>query len=219
MMISRKEYRTDLHVHSCYSHDGVMEPREIIELARKSGLTGVAVTDHDTIAGGEHASRLSPPDISVIIGAEIMTDKGEVIGLFLREEIRSRRLMDVIAEIRSQDGLVIVPHPFDALRSSAFPITDDLAPAVDAIEGLNARCILGRYNRQAVNFATRHGLAVVGGSDAHYPGEVGAAGVITDSPDIRQAILDRRVTLFGNRTSLFNHARTKVRKLYRATRE
>ncbi|MFC1937209.1 PHP domain-containing protein [Chloroflexota bacterium] len=203
----------DLHIHSKYSSDGILDPKEIVSIARKKGLNGIAITDHDTVQGGQHAKEYETEDFIIIVGAEIMTDKGEVTGLFLSREITSRHLEDVIAEIREQDGIIIVPHPFDGLRSSAFHITDEYAHLVDAIEGFNARCVLQRYNRRAVEFAARHNLPVVGGSDAHYANEIGLGGIIIDGPDIRMAILNSQLSLFGRRTSLLNHARTKVRKL------
>ena len=117
--------KIDLHIHSKYSHDGSLEPEQIIEIARKKGLSGVAITDHNTIRGALEAQKYQSEDFRVIIGAEIMTEKGEVTGLFLSREIKSRRLQEVIAEIKAQDGIVIVPHPFDSLRRSAFHITKE----------------------------------------------------------------------------------------------
>jgi predicted metal-dependent phosphoesterase TrpH len=205
--------KIDLHIHSKYSHDGVLEPEEIVRLARQRGLGGVAITDHNTIRGGEETKRFESSDFQVIIGAEIMTDKGEVTGLFLSREIDSRRLDEVVAEIRAQGGMVIVPHPFDELRRSAFRMTDQYASLVDAVEGFNARCILERYNRRAVEFAARHHLPVVGGSDAHYANEIGNGGIVIESDDIRAAIAANRLELFGQRSPIMCHVRTKIRKL------
>jgi len=205
--------RIDLHIHSRYSHDGVLEPEEIVRLARQRGLGGIAITDHNTIKGGEETKRFESKDFQVIIGAEIMTDKGEITGLFLSREIEPRRLDEVVAEIRAQGGMVIVPHPFDEMRHSAFHITDEYAGLVDAIEGFNARCILQRYNRRAVEFAARHNLPVVGGSDAHYASEIGNGGIVIESDDIRAAITANRLELFGRRSPITCHVRTKIRKL------
>ena len=205
--------KIDLHIHSKYSHDGVLEPWEIVKIAKERGLDGIAITDHDTIKGGEEAKKHETSDFKVIIGAEIMTENGEITGLFLIEEVKSMRLQDVIAEIKAQGGMVIVPHPFDRLRHSAFHITGEYVGLVDAIEGFNSRCVFQRYNRKAVEFAARHKLPVVGGSDAHYANEIGLGGIITESDDIRKAIMDNNLTLFGRRSSVMNHVRTKARKL------
>ena len=205
--------KSDLHIHSKYSDDGILDPEEIIRIAKDRGLNAIAITDHNTIRGGQEAQKYEASDLKVIIGAEIMTEKGEITGLFLSEEVKARHFLDVIAEIKAQGGLVIVPHPFDELRHSAFHITSEYANLVDAIEGFNSRCIFQRYNRKAVEFAAQYNLPVVGGSDAHYANEIGLGGIITKSDDIRKAIMDNNLTLFGKRSSVMNHVRTKVRKL------
>lgn len=205
--------RLDLHIHSMYSGDGVMHPEQIVARARRVGLDGIAVTDHGTIRGGVETRRLATADMLVIVGAEILTDQGEVIGLFLQEEIQERELQRVVEEIRSQRGLVVVPHPFDTLRKSALHITSDQACLTDAIEVFNSRCIFPSANRMAADYATAHGLPPVAGSDAHYASEVGNAGIVTNSRDVRTAIASGSVEVFGRRSSPAIHARTKVRKL------
>lgn len=207
------EMKIDLHIHSRYSHDGVLDPAKIVEIAKRIGLGGIAITDHNTIKGGEEAKQYESEDFQVIIGAEIMTEKGEIIGLFLTKEINSRVFERAIGEIREQNGMVVIPHPFDALRKSAFRITEQYISLVDAIEGFNSRCVLQMFNRKAIEFAHHHKLPVVGGSDAHYANEVGLGGIITSSDNIRQAILRSELEPFGKRSSLFNHARTKIQKL------
>jgi len=72
----------DLHMHTVYSRDGAIKPADAIRIAKKRGLDGIAVTDHDTIRGGLEALKLRPEDLDVIVGAEIKTDRGDVIGLF-----------------------------------------------------------------------------------------------------------------------------------------
>jgi predicted metal-dependent phosphoesterase TrpH len=207
--------RIDLHIHSCYSADGVLHPENIVMIARKKGLAGIAITDHNTIRGAQEAKKYESADLEVIVGAEIMTEKGEITGLFLSREIESRHLRDVIGEIKAQGGLVVVPHPFDGLRRSAFAITDEYASLVDAIEGFNSRCVLECYNRRALEFAARHSLLRLGGSDAHYAGEIGLAGVVIHGHDIKTAIQHRELELYGQRSPLLNHVRTKVRKIWR----
>jgi len=207
--------KIDLHIHSRYSHDGLLRPSDIVRIARQKGLNGIAITDHNTIRGGEEAKQYETEDFKVIVGAEVMTDRGEITGLFLSREIQSRCLLDVIAEIKAQGGLVVVPHPFDQPRRSAFHITAEHASLVDAVEGFNSRCIFQSYNRKAIEFASQHNLPIVGGSDAHYANEIGLGGIITNSDDIRKAIIYSELRLFGKRSPLLNHVRTKVRKICR----
>lgn len=207
------EMRIDLHIHSKYSHDGVLDPQEIVRIAKGRGLNGIAITDHNTIKGSQEAKKYETKDFKIITGAEIMTEKGEITGLFLSKEIKSRRLRKVIAEIKGQGGIAIVPHPFDGLRQSAFHITEEYVSLVEAIEGFNSRCVFQRYNRAAIEFAAQHNLPAIGGSDAHYANEIGLAGITVYSDDIRQAIMQGEVELFGKRSSLLNHVRTKIAKL------
>lgn len=211
----RREIRIDLHIHSKYSDDGVLDPCEIVRIAQQRGLNGVAITDHNTIRGGEEARRHETDRFAVIVGAEIMTDRGEITGLFLSREVRARRWSDVIDDIKAQGGIVVVPHPFDLLRRSTFRLTDELVGLADAVEGFNSRCVLQRFNREALRFADRHNLPVVAGSDAHFASEIGLGGVVTRSSDIRKAIADNDLDLFGTRSPLLNHARTKACKLWR----
>jgi predicted metal-dependent phosphoesterase TrpH len=213
--------KIDLHIHSRYSSDGSLYPEDIIKVARKKGLDGVAVTDHDTVQGGLEAKKYETKDFIVIAGAEIKTERGEIIGLFLSKEIRSRRFEDVIIEIKAQGGLVVVPHPFDGMRRSAFRISDKEANYVDAIEGYNGRSIFQSYNRRAVAFAEKHNLPVVAGSDAHHANEIGLAGIITDSKDIKDVIRRGDISIFGKTSPwlLLNHGRAQVRKMWRRATE
>lgn len=207
----------DLHIHSKYSHDGTIEPEEMVRVAIKKGLSGIAVTDHNTIKGGIKAKEYGTEDFRVVISSEIKTERGEITGLFLNEEINSRGFYEVIDKIREQDGVIVVPHPFDKMRKSAlFPTKDDVG-YIDCVEGFNSRCIYQKYNERAVNFASKHNLGIVAGSDAHFKNEIGNAGIETDEEDLRKAIL-RDCTIFGKKSSLINHAMTKTLKWWRKWR-
>lgn len=207
--------RFDLHIHSKYSYDGIMEPERIIKIAIERGLDGIAITDHNTIKGGLEAKKYEREDFRVIIGSEVSTEKGEIIGLFLCKEIEVRDAQGVIAEIKQQGGIVVIPHPFDRLRHSAFHPTGEYVEFIDAIEGFNSRCVFGRDNGKAIEFAQRHNLPAIAGSDAHYSNEIGKGGVIIGTNDVREAILRGDTKIFGKRSSLLNHVRTKMLKSWR----
>ena len=85
----------DLHIHSKYSSDGVLDPEKIVKIAAKRGLNGVAITDHNTIIGGLKAKNYETEDFKVIVGSEISTERGEIIGLFLKEEIKPGNVQEV----------------------------------------------------------------------------------------------------------------------------
>jgi predicted metal-dependent phosphoesterase TrpH len=185
-------------MHTIYSRDGAIKPADAIRIAKKRGLDGIAVTDHDTIRGGLEALKLKPEGLDIIVGAEIKTDRGDVIGLFLNEEIKARDHMEVIDAIRRQGGVTVVPHPFDSMRGSAFWLTDKDSKKMDAIEVMNARCVLKRSNRMAGIYADDYNIGKVGGSDAHFGAEIANAGtLVPEGEDVARAIRNGRTMAFG----------------------
>ena len=139
----------DLHIHSKYSSDGYCDPRVLVKTAIKKKLSGIAVTDHNTIKGGLKTIKYQNNDFQVIVGSEINTDRGEVIGLFLTEEIKSNTFIDVTEEIKEQNGLVIIPHPFDEIRGNGINLQKKDVKSVDFVEVFNSRCLLQKYNDKA----------------------------------------------------------------------
>lgn len=199
----------DLHSHTIYSRDGAIRPSDSIRIAKKRGLDGIAITDHDTIRGGLAAQKLKPKGLEVICGAEFKTDRGDVIGLFLNEEISAFDHMEVIEAIHKQGGIAIVPHPFDSLRGSAFWLADRDAGKMDAVETINARCVLRRSNAMADAYASHHGVCKVGGSDAHFRAEIGNAGtLVPEGMSVIDAILKNRTMTFGRRSMPLFHVLT-----------
>ncbi len=199
----------DLHVHTIYSRDGAIKPADAIRIARKRGLDGIAITDHGTIRGGLEAKKLKPDGIEVICGAEIKTDRGDVIGLFLNEEITQTGHMEVIEAIRRQGGIVVIPHPFDSVRSSAFWLTDKDSKKIDALEAINARCVFRRSNAMACAYADQFHVCKVGGSDAHFGAEIANAGtLVPDGEDVGEAIRKGHAMAYGRCSLPFFHVLT-----------
>jgi len=213
----KNKMKYDLHIHSKYSSDGILEPKESIKTAIKKGINGIAITDHNTIKGGLEAKKYETDDFKVIVGSEISTERGEIIGLFLEEEVKSKDVQEVISGIKEQNGIIIIPHPFDELRHSAFHPTEGDAKFIDCIEGFNSRCVFQKYNEKAVEFGTKHNLTITAGSDAHFANEIGNAGITTETEDIREALIKNEIQIFGKRSSLVNHVGTKVLKTWRKT--
>jgi len=186
-----------------YSIDSLIKPKKIIKIAKRKNLDGVAITDHNTIKGGMKAKEFHSDDFVIIIGSEIKTEIGDVIGLFLNEEIISSGIWSIIDEIHDQDGLVILPHPFRADRKE-FDI--ELIKKIDAIEGYNARTDK-KKNIQAQEFAKEHMLPVTAGSDAHFYGEIGLAKTIIDDfsseEDIKRLILNGDTHIEGVQSPLY----------------
>ena len=161
----------DLHMHTNWSHDCSIPVDDLLDHAEAEGLGAIAVTDHNVFGGAlEAVERARGRRITVIPGEEIKTDgQGEVIGLFLKEEIpRGLPFADTVAAIRAQGGLVYVPHPFDRLHSIPDPSTlhHHLAE-IDVFETYNARLLFEAYNDEALRFARKYNLTAGAGSDAH----------------------------------------------------
>jgi predicted metal-dependent phosphoesterase TrpH/glycosyltransferase involved in cell wall biosynthesis len=161
----------DLHMHTSWSHDCTVNPAELVEYADAIGLGAIAVTDHNALGGALEAVELARGSkLTVVPGEEIKTDgQGEVIGLFLKEEIpRGLSFADTIAAIRAQNGLVYLPHPFDRMHSIPDPATLHRHLAdIDVFEVYNARLLFEGYNDEALRFATKYNLTMGAGSDAH----------------------------------------------------
>ena len=175
--------RVDLHAHTMWSGDSTTTPDEIEEAVVESGLDVLCITDHNAIRGAvELADRLP---CRVIVGEELRTHAGEIIGLFLSERIpMGTPPAEAARAIRAQGGVVYVPHPFDPMRRNmAEPALHDLARAglLDAVEVLNAKTSLRSLNDRAAAFAAEFDLAAGAGSDAHVPLALGAAYV--EMPD------------------------------------
>ena len=166
--------RVDLHTHTVYSSDSELALEDAVEGWQREGIDCVAVTDHNTIAGGLALREWAP--LRVIVGSEVRTSEGEIIGLFLHEEIaRGLTPEQTIRHIRDQNGLVMIPHPFDRFRRSR--LTEEalmrILPQVDIMEVFNARTAFERDNRRADLLASEHGLIPVAGSDSHTAQELG----------------------------------------------
>jgi hypothetical protein len=199
--------RIDLHTHTHYSPDGITSPQRFVTACRRKGITCVAVTDHNTIRGALAVKEIAP--FRVIVGAEIRSREGEIIGLFLSEEVPpGLSAQETIERIRAQGGAVSLPHPLDRFRGGVGAEgLARLAPLVDIVEVMNARTTMGRDNEEAARLAEKHGLVGVAVSDAHSPWEIGRAYVEAASFERPQELLEalRRGTLVGRPSTKLVH--------------
>lgn len=160
----------DLHLHTEHSHDCSMPVAEVLDRAEEQGLGAIAVTDHNVFAGAQEAVELARDRaLRVIPGEEVKTERGEVIGLFLEEEIpRGMTMAETIVAIRDQGGLVYLPHPFDRMHTIPDPRTLHRHLAeIDVFEVFNARLLRETFNDEALRFARKYNLLMGAGSDAH----------------------------------------------------
>ena len=166
--------RADLHTHTRRSPDGLTSPRAFVQRCLARSLTHVAVTDHNTIAGAHDIAANAAGRITVIIGEEVSTAAGELIGLFLDQHVPAGlSLLETVERIHAQGGLVMAPHPFDPLRPGIRQAgLRAISEAVDVVEGYNGRALLGRFDHVARRWAEEHNRPVGLGSDAHLESEL-----------------------------------------------
>jgi hypothetical protein len=180
-LADREWITIDLHLHTDWSLDCSIPAEDLLDHAEEIGLGGIAVTDHNVFGGALEAVELARGrDLVVIPGEEVKTDnQGEVIGLFLQEEIpRGMSFADTLAAIREQGGLVYLPHPFDRLHAIPDPATIHRhLPEIDVFEVYNARLLRDSFNDEALRFARKYRLLQGAGSDAHVLQGVGTGAV------------------------------------------
>lgn len=176
--------KIDLHVHTCYSPDSSITLKEVILYAKKRGLDGVAITDHNTVKG---ARKLKTRDIIVVPGIEVSTLNGHLLGLNVDTLTPAKLgIKETIDRIHDAGGIAVAPHPFAFYRS---PPSQKIS-SYDAVEVMNASSVpFQLFTRLSKNFADRLGLPQTGGSDSHYAPEIGAAYTVVEAePDVDEIV-------------------------------
>jgi predicted metal-dependent phosphoesterase TrpH len=192
--------RVDCHLHTVHSGDAVTTVDRLAERVREERLDVVCVTDHHTLAGA-HEALARDIGARVVVGEEIRTHAGEIIGLFLTSRVPYvLPLEEAVRRVRAQGGLVYAPHPYDASRTSLGAAGLErlrAMGALDVVEVFNAKVADQEDNRRADAFAAEHALPRAAGSDAHDPAGLGAAYVEMpdfDGPrDFVTALADGRI--------------------------
>lgn len=162
-----KRIKVALHIHTHYSYDSNLSPTTLVDVARRMGFDCIAVTDHNLIDGAREAQATG--GIRVIVGEEISSRDGHIVGLFLERPVPPRMSgEDTCAAIHEQGGLALAAHPFASLcRNSLGGALDRLTSHLDAIEVHNAQNPLPWEDWRAARFARASGLPAYAGMDAH----------------------------------------------------
>ena len=181
----------ELHCHSWYSADGVSSPEQLIASAKRKGLHGFAITDHNTCDAFHYMADHGlarhdgqPVDgFLVIPGVEVSTDEGHLLCIgALLPQMKGRPAAEVARAIRAAGGLAIPAHPYDRFRAGIRePVLETLE--VDAIEVFNAAISHRSYNDRAREYAERRGLPMIAASDAHHEAAIGTSHTIFDTAD------------------------------------
>jgi predicted metal-dependent phosphoesterase TrpH len=162
-----KRYKIDLHTHSIISYDGGITPKEYERLLQTKVLDVIAITDHNEISLAQQLHKKVGEQI--IVGEEISTKDGEIIGLFLQEKVGpGESVGETISEIVQQGGIVYVPHPFEVFRKGLKQEQlEKVAEKLDVIEVFNGRGRWRNKNKLASAFAQKYTLATAASSDSH----------------------------------------------------
>ena len=211
----------DFHIHTRFSRDSILPEEKFIRFAIERGLTHVAITNHNNVEGAvvvrDKVAELGLTDkLTVILGEEVSTADGEVVGIFLNKTIpRGLSAKETADEIHRQGGLVSIPHPFDPFRGSHIregPLRN-LADTgrIDMVEVFNCRVALQRHNLEAAEFANRYNIPGIAASDAHSSFEVAMAfnalPAFETAEQLKALLPDN--DWHASRSSVFIHATTR----------
>ena len=206
--------KVDMHTHSEYSPDSRTPLTSQAAAIKAAGLHVVCATDHNTIEGALRLRELAD-GFRVIVGEEVSSRDGEIIGLFLDKAVpRGLSAQETIARIHDQGGLVSVPHPFSRNRRFHLrrSVLESVWKDIDAIEVFNAREAFTQDNVRAAAFAKEKGLPGAVGSDAHRASEIGRAWVEVEEFAGRDDFIAalREGSIIGKLTGNYIHVLTRL---------
>jgi predicted metal-dependent phosphoesterase TrpH len=210
------QVKADLHVHTTYSSDSVITPKELVFYAKKRGLTAVAVTDHNQVEGALKIAKET--DFLIIPGTEVSSLHGHIVGLNVQERIPKGLTADeTVDRIHKAGGIAIACHPFALLKGS---IGEHVSDKFDAVETINSSAFpFGRATRKANQLAERLKLPKVAGTDAHYGPVIGQAYTVIEAEAnveaIVKAIANGRCEPAGTAMPLFMRLENQSRYLWK----
>lgn len=188
------------HIHTYHSYDCLIKPKSIIEYAIKNNIDIVAITDHDTLKGSIDAKEYVTSNklpVTIIIAAEYKTDCGDIIGLFLKNEIKEKNAEKLIDEIHLQGGIAVLPHPYKSHN-----LNSTIIQKIDVIETFNARCN-DIENEKALQLALKHNKPILYGIDAHIKRELCLGYNMLSISNLEEAIMSKK-EIFGIHTTKLN---------------
>jgi predicted metal-dependent phosphoesterase TrpH len=200
-MSSAMRHRFDLHTHSFYSADAADSPEELIARAKARGLSGIAITDHDSCEvhkylrkkGLEREDGQAVDGFLVVPGMEVSTADGHLLCLgVLLPVLAGQPAVEVAKLVAEQGGIAIPAHPYDSWRAGIKSHVLD-AMEIKAIEVFNAAVSTKSFNEQALAYATERGLAMTASSDAHHASAVGVSCTVFEMEELSVSALIRAI--------------------------
>lgn len=209
--------KADLHVHSCYSEDGVSTPSQIAEAARKRGLRCIAITDHNSFGAYEEVKDIT--DIIFVPGEEVSSADGHIVALGIAKEIpKGLSIPETIELIHQAGGIAIAAHPYRWWTGLGERNTLKFAHLFDGVEAKNARSTM-KHNRLSQKLAAKVGKCITAGSDSHKPHSVGKGYLIIPDDcktwqDVIRAILDKRVDAYSSNRNRIGSLKYGLRSIF-----
>jgi predicted metal-dependent phosphoesterase TrpH len=208
--------KLDLHIHSQYSEDGIGTPLEIVKILKKKGLSGMAITDHNTVEGGLLALKVALKDFVVIPGIEISTKDGHIIALNVKKNIPCcLTVEETIEKIIDMGGTPIVPHLLRSMSGIKEKKLKNIIKKVPAIEVFNS-CSVSQTNLKSMKIAKKYNLGGTGGSDSHIPSFAGEAYTTVDTNNFNIdsiiSLIEKKKTWGGGKTLDLDYRRDRMIK-------
>jgi predicted metal-dependent phosphoesterase TrpH len=211
--------KADFHIHTRFSMDSSTDPKEVVSVCLQKKINCIAIADHGAIEGALVVKKLAP--FYVIVAEEVLTTRGEIMGMFLQELVPSGlSIEESIRRIKEQGGLVCAQHPFDKFRADALKVEviEEIKSQIDLVEVFNSRNPLLRSSQQAREFAAKHNLPGSAGSDAHSSYEIGNAWVempeFTGKEDFLRSLVQGKI--HGHRANPISHFSSLISRIRKA---
>jgi predicted metal-dependent phosphoesterase TrpH len=193
------QIKADLHVHTTYSKDSLITPKDLVYYAKKRGLNAVAITDHNQLDGAFKIAKET--DFLIVPGMEVSSNDGHIVALNVSELIpRGLSAVETVERIHGAGGIAIACHPFVLFKGA---LKENVCKTFDAIEIINARAFpFKRSIKKATQTADRLKLSRVAGTDAHYGPQIGYGYTVIETPElnieaIAKAIVEGHCQPFG----------------------
>ena len=211
----------DLHVHTTYSKDSLITPKDLVYYAKKRGLNAVAVTDHNQLDGAYKIAKET--DFPIIPGMEVSSADGHIVALNIHELIpRGLSAPETVERIHKVGGVAIACHPYVYFKGC---LREKVSSTFDAIETINARAFpFKRSVKKAEEAAKRLGLSRVAGTDAHYGRQIGCAYTVIEADElsveaISRAIVKGNCQPFGKPVPVIVNVELELQRLKRMVKK